>query len=101
MSAAEHGVMLCTMSKLLERTYWAARRAKGHHPMDEWRVAVLALARKIAGILYAIWRDAPSTIPPTRRRARRRKAKRPSRVAELRLSREGERETEREVSTTS
>lgn len=51
----------------LVQAAWAARRAKGHHPMVEWsrevekrrgkRVAVLALARKIAGILYAIWRD--------------------------------------------
>jgi transposase len=51
----------------LVQAAWAARRAKGLHPMVEWslevekrrgkRVAVLALARKIAGILYAIWRD--------------------------------------------
>jgi len=51
----------------LVQAAWAARRAKGVHPMVEWsrevekrrgkRVAVLALARKIAGILYAIWRD--------------------------------------------
>jgi transposase len=51
----------------LVQAAWAARRAKGTHPMVEWsrevekrrgkRVAVLALARKIAGILYAIWRD--------------------------------------------
>jgi transposase len=51
----------------LVQAAWAARRAKGLHPMVEWsrevekrrgkRVAVLALARKLAGILYAIWRD--------------------------------------------
>jgi transposase len=51
----------------LVQAAWAARRAKGVHPMLEWsrevekrrgkRVAVLALARKIAGILFAIWRD--------------------------------------------
>ena len=51
----------------LVQAAWAARRAKGRHPMVEWsrevekrrgkRVAVLALARKMAGILYAIWRD--------------------------------------------
>lgn len=51
----------------LVQAAWAARRAKGLHPMVEWsrevekrrgkRVAVLALARKIAGVLYAIWRD--------------------------------------------
>jgi transposase len=51
----------------LVQAAWAARRAKGEHPMVRWslevekrrgkRVAILALARKIAGILFAIWRD--------------------------------------------
>lgn len=51
----------------LVQAAWAARRAKGLHPMVEWsrevekrrgkRIAVVALARKIAGILYALWRD--------------------------------------------
>jgi transposase len=51
----------------LVQAAWAARRAKGAHPMVAWscevekrrgkRVAVLGLARKIAGILFAIWRD--------------------------------------------
>jgi transposase len=51
----------------LVQAAWAARRAKGVHPMVQWslevekrrgkRVAILALARKIAGILFAIWRD--------------------------------------------
>jgi transposase len=51
----------------LVQAAWAARRAKGVHPMVIWslevekrrgkRVAILALARKLAGILYAIWRD--------------------------------------------
>lgn len=51
----------------LVQAAWAARRAKGFHPMVEWsrdvekrrgkRVAVLALARKIAGVLFALWRD--------------------------------------------
>ena len=46
---------------------WAARRSRGVHPMLEWsrevekrrgkRVAAVALARKMAGILFAIWRD--------------------------------------------
>jgi transposase len=46
---------------------WAARRSRGVHPMLDWsrelekrrgkRVAAVALARKLAGILYAIWRD--------------------------------------------
>jgi transposase len=46
---------------------WSARRARGKHPMHDWvnevekrrgkRVAVVALARKLAGILFALWRD--------------------------------------------
>jgi transposase len=46
---------------------WAARLSRARHPMVEWsyevekrrgkRVAAVALARKMAGILYAIWRD--------------------------------------------
>jgi len=46
---------------------WCARRARGDHPMVEWsleverrrgkRVAITALARKLAGIMFAIWRD--------------------------------------------
>jgi transposase len=51
----------------LVQAAWAARRARRQDPMQRWanevekrrgkRVAVLALARKLAGILYAIWRD--------------------------------------------
>jgi transposase len=51
----------------LVQAAWAARRARRKDPMQHWadkierrrgrRVAVLALARKLAGILYAIWRD--------------------------------------------
>jgi transposase len=51
----------------LVQAAWAARRARHKDPMQRWadeiekrrgkRVAVLALARKLAGILYAIWRD--------------------------------------------
>ncbi len=51
----------------LVQAAWAARRARRRDPMQRWadevekrrgkRVAVLALARKLAGILYAIWRD--------------------------------------------
>jgi transposase len=51
----------------LVQAAWAARRARRKGPMQRWadeiekrrgtRVAVLALARKLAGILYAIWRD--------------------------------------------
>jgi transposase len=46
---------------------WAARRSRRKDPMHRWtdaiekrrgtRVAVLALARKLVGILYAIWRN--------------------------------------------
>lgn len=51
----------------LVQAAWAARRARRKDPMHRWadevekrrgtRVAVLALARKLAGMLYAIWRD--------------------------------------------
>jgi len=46
---------------------WAARRARGKHPMLEWvlevekrrgkHVAIVALARKLSAILFALWRD--------------------------------------------
>lgn len=52
---------------------WAARRKLGHHPMLTWatevekrrgkRVAAVALARKIAGILFAIWRSGTTYDP--------------------------------------
>jgi transposase len=51
----------------LVQAAWATRRARRQDPMHRWaeaiekrrgaRVAVLALARKLVGILYAIWRD--------------------------------------------
>jgi transposase len=51
----------------LVQAAWAARRTRQRDPMHHWvdevekrrgkRVAVLALARKLAGILFAIWRD--------------------------------------------
>ena len=51
----------------LVQAAWAARRTRRQDPMHWWvdevekrrgtRVAVLALARKLAGILFAIWRD--------------------------------------------
>jgi transposase len=51
----------------LVQAAWSAHRAVGRHPMVEWaleverrrgkRIGVVALARKIAGILFAIWRD--------------------------------------------
>jgi len=52
---------------MLIQAAWSARRSRASHPMVTWslqvegrrgkRVAITALARKIAGILYAIWRD--------------------------------------------
>jgi transposase len=57
----------------LVQAAWAARRARRKDPMQRWadeiekrrgtRVAVLALARKLAGILYAIWRDGTVYVP--------------------------------------
>ena len=51
----------------LVQASWSARRCRPHDPMVAWatqvelrrgrRVAMVALARKIAGILYALWRD--------------------------------------------
>jgi transposase len=59
----------------LVQAAWAARRSRGTHPMLQWclevekrrgkRVAAVALARKLAGILYAIWRDG-SVYSPSR-----------------------------------
>lgn len=52
---------------------WACTRAKMKHPMRDWAqqiaerrgrfVAITALARKIAGILFALWRDGTSYEP--------------------------------------
>jgi transposase len=46
---------------------WAARRTRGKHPMLDWvievekrrgkHVAIVALARKLSAILFALWRD--------------------------------------------
>jgi transposase len=51
----------------LVQAAWGARRTKASHPMVAWslevekrrgkKVAIIALARKIAGILFALWRD--------------------------------------------
>lgn len=51
----------------LVQAAWAARRTRRRDPLHRWadeiekrrgkRVAVLALARKLTGILFAIWRD--------------------------------------------
>jgi transposase len=51
----------------LVQAAWAARRTRGKHPMLEWvvevekrrgkHVAIVALARKLSAILFALWRD--------------------------------------------
>jgi transposase len=56
-----------SMRRCLVQAAWSSRRARGKHPMVDWsldvekrrgkRVAAIALARKIAGILFALWRD--------------------------------------------
>jgi transposase len=58
------------LRRCLVQCAWAARRARGHHPMVRWmleverrrgkQVASVALARKLVGILYAMWRDGTS-----------------------------------------
>lgn len=52
---------------VLIQAAWSVRRYRKNHPMAQWaeaierrrgkHVAAVALARKIVGILYAIWRD--------------------------------------------
>lgn len=64
-----------TLRHALVQAAWAARRTRGDHPMVRWslevekrrgrRVAIVALARKIAGILFALLRDG-SSYDPTR-----------------------------------
>ena len=51
----------------LVQAAWAARRSRGEHPMVLWslevekrrgkNIAVVALARKLSAILFALWRD--------------------------------------------
>ena len=60
-------------SCLVQAAWCALTRVKSSHPMVEWArqiaerrgrfVAVTALARKIAGVLFAIWRDGTSYEP--------------------------------------
>jgi len=55
------------LRRTLVQAAWAARMTRTSHPMVEWslevekrrgkHVAAVALARKIAGILFAMWRD--------------------------------------------
>jgi transposase len=65
----------------LVQAAWAARRCRRQDPLHHWasavqkrrgkRVAAVALARKLAGILYAMWRDGTSYQPARRRTAMR------------------------------
>ena len=55
------------LRQTLQQAAWCARRCKRRDPLHTWvdevekrrgkHVAVTALARKLAGILFAIWRD--------------------------------------------
>jgi transposase len=55
------------LRRCLVQGAWATLRSKTSHPMHDWArqveerrgrpVAVIALARKLAGIMFAIWRD--------------------------------------------
>ena len=55
------------MRRCLTQAAWSAKRARGRHPMLEWaaevekrrgkRIATIALVRKMAGIMFALWRD--------------------------------------------
>jgi transposase len=74
---------------------WSAWRTKPQHPIVQWaravaerrgkRVAVVALARKIAGILYALWRDG-SRYDPLHNVAELPPSSEPSRASSLRSS---------------
>jgi transposase len=56
-----------SLRRCLVQAAWSARRARGQHPMVDWslqvekrrgkRIAIVALARKLSGILFALWRD--------------------------------------------
>ncbi len=60
---------------LLLQVAWSAWRTRPHDPMVQWarrvaerrgrKIALVALSRKIAGVMYAIWRDG-TTYDPTR-----------------------------------
>lgn len=58
---------------VLIQAAWTVRRHRKNHPMARWaaeiekrrgkHIAAVALARKIAGVLYAIWRDGTTYNP--------------------------------------
>lgn len=72
------------MRWLLVQAAWTAMRTRPGDPMSQWamgvlgrkgkRTAIVALARKLAGIMFAVWRDATEynptkgarNLPPTR-----------------------------------
>jgi len=108
------GVTKAGPSKLrwvLVQAAWVARRYYKDHPMVAWsyevegrrgkHVAVMALARKLAGVLYAMWRDA-SPYEQQHTLRRRRSWPQPTdrkSFARLRcmLSRDGDRDWERQA----
>jgi len=61
------------LRRVLVQAAWTAMRVQPHDPMVQWTqqlaarkhkyIAVVALARKLAGILYALWRDGTSYQP--------------------------------------
>lgn len=61
------------MRWLLVQAAWSARRCAPNHPMVRWatkiaerrgnQIASVALARKLAGILFALWRDGAKYSP--------------------------------------
>jgi len=68
------------LRKNLINAAWAATRTLSHDPMLEWmrriadrrgrHIAIVALARKLAGIMFAIWRDNTSYEPKRAAEAR-------------------------------
>jgi hypothetical protein len=60
----------------LVQAAWAAQRCRRTNPLQRWaravqrrrgkRVAAVALARKLAGILSALWRDGTTYAPELR-----------------------------------
>jgi transposase len=68
-----------SLRRCLVQAAWAARRAHGNHPMVDWslqvekrrgkRIAIVAFARKLAGILFALWRDGTFYAPGEAARA--------------------------------